>query len=42
VDVMNALNTSYDATAFPDPAGTPLVYHYPAAGRVFLIGLESK
>ena len=42
VDVMNALNTSYDATAFPDPAGTPVVYHYPAAGRVFLIGLESK
>lgn len=42
VDVMNALNSSYDATAFPDPAGTSVIYRYPAAGRVFLIGLASR
>jgi hypothetical protein len=39
---MNALGRKYDATAFPDPAGSTITYRYPAAGRVFVLGLESR
>ena len=42
LDVLNAVNRRYDATAFPDPAGSAAVYRYPAAGRLFVIGLESR
>ncbi len=42
LDAMNALGRRYDATAFPDPAGSPVTYRYPAAGRVFVLGLESR
>ena len=42
LDLLNAFNRRYDATAFPDPAGSAAVYRYPAAGRVFVIGLESR
>jgi outer membrane receptor protein involved in Fe transport len=42
LDAMNALGRRYDATAFPDPAGSPVIYRYPAAGRVFVLGLESR
>ncbi|HZD86019.1 MAG TPA: TonB-dependent receptor [Gemmatimonadaceae bacterium] len=41
-DAMNALGRRYDATAFPDPAGSTITYRYPAAGRVFVLGLESR
>ncbi|MFL5522656.1 MAG: TonB-dependent receptor, partial [Gemmatimonadaceae bacterium] len=39
IDLTNALNRRYDATAFPDPAGSPAIYRYPAAGRVLIVGL---
>jgi outer membrane receptor protein involved in Fe transport len=42
IDLTNALNRRYDATAFPDPAGSPTIYRYPAAGRVLILGLESR
>ena len=42
LDTMNALGRSYDATAFPDPAGSTVTYRYPVAGRVFVVGLESR
>jgi outer membrane receptor protein involved in Fe transport len=42
LDLINALDRQYDATAFPDPAGSSAVYRYPASGRVFVLGLESK
>jgi len=42
LDAMNALGRRYDATAFPDPAGSAITYRYPAAGRVFVLGLESR
>ncbi|HST06905.1 MAG TPA: TonB-dependent receptor, partial [Gemmatimonadaceae bacterium] len=40
-DAMNLFDRRYDATAFPDPAGSGINYRYPAAGRVFVIGVES-
>jgi outer membrane receptor protein involved in Fe transport len=42
IDAMNALGRTYDATAFPDPAGSAVTYRYPAAGRVFVVGVESR
>jgi outer membrane receptor protein involved in Fe transport len=42
LDLLNAFNRRYDATAFPDPAGSAAVYRYPAAGRFFVVGLESR
>lgn len=42
VDAMNLFDRRYDATAFPDPAGSGINYRYPAAGRVFVIGVESR
>ena len=42
LDLLNAFNRHYDATAFPDPAGSSAVYRYPAAGRLFVVGLESR
>ena len=42
LDAMNALGRMYDATAFPDPAGSAITYRYPAAGRVYVLGLESR
>jgi outer membrane receptor protein involved in Fe transport len=42
IDLTNALNRRYDATAFPDPAGSPAILRYPAAGRVLILGLESR
>ena len=41
VDARNLFDAKYNSTGFPDPAGSPLVYYYPAAGRVLLVGLES-
>jgi len=41
VDVRNLFGKQFNSTGFPDPAGSPLIYYYPAAGRVLSIGLES-
>ena len=42
IDLINAFNRRYDATAFPDPAGSAVNYRHPAAGRVFVLGIESR
>ncbi|HJP61597.1 MAG TPA: TonB-dependent receptor, partial [Gemmatimonadaceae bacterium] len=42
IDLQNALNRHYDVTAFPDPGGSAAIYRYPAAGRVLVVGLESR
>jgi outer membrane receptor protein involved in Fe transport len=41
-DLINAFDRHYDATAFPDPAGSSAIYRYPGSGRVFILGLESR
>jgi outer membrane receptor protein involved in Fe transport len=41
LDVRNAFNEAYSANDFQDPAGSDLVYYYPAARRVVIVGLES-
>ena len=40
VGARNLLDENYDSTAFLDPAGSGEAYVYPAAGRVFTIGLR--
>ena len=40
VGARNLLDENYDTTAFLDPAGSGEAYVYPAAGRVFTIGLR--
>ena len=42
VDAMNVFDRRYDSTAFPDPAGTGVVYRYPAARRGLVFGIESR
>ncbi len=42
IDLQNALNRRYDVTAFPDPGGSAAIYRYPAAGRVLIVGVESR
>ena len=42
VDVRNVLDSRFDSTGFPDPAGSPLIYYFPAAGRVLSVGLQSS
>ena len=39
--VRNVFDSRFNSTGFPDPAGSPLIYYYPAAGRVLSVGLES-
>ena len=41
VDVRNVLDARFNSTGFPDPAGSPLIYYFPAAGRVLSVGLQS-
>ncbi len=41
VDVRNLFGKQFNSTGFPDPAGSPLIYYYPAAGRVLSVGIES-
>jgi outer membrane receptor protein involved in Fe transport len=41
VDVRNIFDSKFSSTGFPDPAGSPLVYYFPAAGRVLSVGLQS-
>jgi outer membrane receptor protein involved in Fe transport len=40
VEVRNLLDAKYNTTGFQDPAGTGQAYFYPAAGRVFSLGLR--
>lgn len=39
VDVRNLLGARYSSTGFPDPAGGPTTYYYPAATRVVMAGV---
>lgn len=39
LEVFNLLDETYSTTGFPDPAGTGVVYFYPAAGRTVRLGL---
>jgi len=41
-DVRNLLDRKYSTTGFPDPAGSATMLLYPAAGRVFTVGLEAR
>ena len=41
VNVRNLFGAQFNSTGFPDPAGSSLIYYYPAAGRVVSIGFES-
>lgn len=41
LNVINLFDRAYSTTGFPDPAGTGVVYYYPAAGRVFEVGLRA-
>jgi outer membrane cobalamin receptor len=41
VAVRNLLGRRFNSTGFPDPAGSPLIYYYPASSRVVSIGVES-
>ena len=40
LDVLNVFDETYSTTGFPDPAGTGVVYFYPAAGRTLRLGLS--
>jgi iron complex outermembrane receptor protein len=42
LDVRNVFDRRYSSTGYPDPAGGPLTYYYPAAGRVLMFGVESN
>jgi outer membrane receptor protein involved in Fe transport len=39
LDVRNLLGARYSSTGFPDPAGGPTTYYYPAATRVVMAGV---
>jgi outer membrane cobalamin receptor len=39
-DVFNIADAKYSSTGFPDPAGSDVVYYYPAAGRMLNLGLS--
>ena len=41
LNVRNLFDSRFNSTGFPDPAGSPLIYYFPAAGRVVTLGLES-
>jgi iron complex outermembrane receptor protein len=41
VEVFNLLDREYSTTGYPDPAGSDLVYYYPAAGRMLQLGVSS-
>jgi hypothetical protein len=42
LDVRNLLGKEYSSTGFPDPAGSDVTLLYPAAGRVVMVGIESR
>jgi outer membrane receptor protein involved in Fe transport len=41
-DVRNVFDAKYSTTGFPDPGGSATMLLYPAAGRVFTVGLEVR
>jgi len=41
MDARNLFGARFNSTGFPDPAGSPLVYYFPAARRVLTVGVES-
>jgi outer membrane receptor protein involved in Fe transport len=41
LDVHNLFDKRFNSTGFPDPAGSPLIFYFPAAGRVLSVGLQS-
>ena len=40
LDVFNLFDETYSTTGFPDPAGSDVVFFYPAAGRTLRLGLS--
>ncbi|HSL72415.1 MAG TPA: TonB-dependent receptor, partial [Longimicrobiales bacterium] len=40
LDVFNLADAEYSTTGFPDPAGSDVVYYYPAAGRTLELGVR--
>lgn len=40
-EVFNLLDREYSVTGFRDPAGSDVVYYYPAAGRMLRLGLST-
>ncbi len=40
LDLVNVFDETYSTTGFPDPAGTGVVFFYPAAGRTLRLGLN--
>ena len=40
LEAYNLLDETYSTTGFPDPAGTEVVYFYPAAGRTLRLGFS--
>jgi len=42
LDVRNLLGAEFSSTGFPDPGGSPVTFLYPAAGRVVMVGIESR
>ncbi len=41
-ELFNMLDHEYSTTGFTDPAGTGIVYYYPAAGRTLRLGLSTS
>ncbi|NNE71290.1 MAG: TonB-dependent receptor [Rhodothermales bacterium] len=40
LDAYNVLDTRYNGTAYPDPAGSDVLFVFPAAGRTLVLGLS--
>ena len=40
LDIFNLFDETYSTTGFPDPAGSDVVFFYPAAGRTLRLGLS--
>lgn len=41
-DVLNLADAEYSTTGFPDPAGSAVVFYYPAAGRMLNLGVSMQ
>jgi outer membrane receptor protein involved in Fe transport len=41
VEITNLLNRSYQSTGYPDPAGSGVLYVFPAAGRTARLGMST-
>ncbi|MGA1495169.1 MAG: TonB-dependent receptor domain-containing protein, partial [Rhodothermales bacterium] len=40
VDIFNALNAAFDTTAYPDPAGSEVIFLFPSAPRTLSISAQ--